>query len=158
MTSSRTSKKKKPRAPIDWEQLRHDYESDDLTLEEIYRTYGLAAGTLARQVRERGWKPRRPRLTGAGKLKALVDKHIGKLEKDFKAGRDGETSEAQLNRLAALGRTLENISRLEKAASGPDRPDTGGAPITDERRRELARRLAALCGASGLSESAEGAA
>jgi hypothetical protein len=150
--------KKKPKPPIDWEQLRHDYESNELTVEAIKEKHGIGWRALKRQIKDRGWKLRHPPVPGADRLKALVDKHIIKLEQEFKSGKSRKTSEAQLNRLAALGRTLENIARLEKAASGSDRATEGGAPITDERRRELARRLAALGGASGPSESAEGAA
>ncbi|MGE3832070.1 MAG: hypothetical protein AB7F76_13825 [Parvibaculaceae bacterium] len=147
--------KEEPKPPIDWEELRQDYEGESLTLDAIYEKHNITPRIVSRHARERDWRLRRPRLTGTAKLKALVDRHIARLEQDFG---DGETSEAQLNRLASLGRTLENISRLEKAASGPGSTDAGGAPITDERRRELARRLAALCGASGPAGPAEGAA
>jgi hypothetical protein len=101
--------KKKPKPPIDWEQLRHDYEGDDLTVEAIKEKHGIGWRALSRQIKERGWKLRHTPVSGADKLKALVDKHIGKLEKEFKAGKSRKTSEGQLNRLAALGRTLENI-------------------------------------------------
>ncbi len=142
-------------------RLRDLYETTTLPVAELAALFGVSAGTVRAAARTGGWAPRAgagglgpaPQAAAIGapdrsvlvdRLFAAVERQVIEIERRFAADPDAAADEKDARTLATLARTLELLVGLEKGTAAP--ADTTEVADADVVRRELARRIEALCG------------
>lgn len=149
---------------VDADAVIREYR-DKIPVEQIQKRHQLGGGSFYALLDLMNEPRRRPigirtRKSAAERLRKFAEQRILNLERQARAVKGGKLDDDGVATMMSLARVLEQVMRLQssKAAGNDVAQHAELAPITDERRRELARRLAALCGASGPPEPAEGAA
>ena len=149
---------------IDTDTLLREYR-EKVPVKEIRARHKLEDNSLYALLDHLKEPRRRPvgnrtRRSAAERLKKFAENQVLNFEREIRAAKESDLSEDNVAKMMSIARALEQIMKLQpgRAAGNDVAQHNQLVAITDERRRELARRLAALCAASGPSVSAEGAA
>jgi hypothetical protein len=154
--------------PGELENARRLYVETGTPVAEIAATLSLTPRSLAARISGWGW-PSRTRRTQAGdqgggtppltaedrragvvsRVRTTVEREIAQIEDSLARmeplGSPGGDPEKLARTLASLVKTLNELQRLDASAGGAAAKEPDDAMDIDEFRRELARRLDALC-------------
>jgi hypothetical protein len=156
-TRRQMKRRSKAATETNWDEVRADYEGD-VPVNNIRAKYRITQNLLYEKVEEFGWIRKKIMKRPVERLHRLIEQQIGIVEKKFSNRKTRPPNEKQIAQLTTLTKLLDQIVRLRKPLNEKNSIEAGATAITDERRRELARRLGALCRASGSCEPAEGTA
>ncbi|NIJ42452.1 hypothetical protein FHS78_002754 [Parvibaculum indicum] len=152
---------------IDWAAVRRAYADPAIPLRETAATLGIPWQTLSARATREGWPMRctqsraknaapeeratAGRLTQANlltRLRRLIDREIGDIEKEYEQDGAPADRERAAKRLTVLVRSLDKLTEIQNAtkkAKPKDGADKGGAAL----RAELERRLVGLAAGNG---------
>ena len=155
----------------DWSAVKADYDNPALPIVALLKKHHVSQWQLYTHANQQGWLRRTVRVpasakkTAVARLKALVQRRLTELENTMErlgAELTAVENEREIRAMSLLARTLDKVLELERKHRARTAKRRGGRPLDDARRRELTRRLDALCqepvssAASGGAEPAGG--
>jgi uncharacterized membrane protein YccC len=143
----------KVHAPIDWNDVRTDYEVAIETMPEIARRHGLMPSDIRRAAKVNGWNRARlsedPDITAedlsymAQRILQVTAAKLAQIERDIAGDASAADIESHARTLTALTRSMERLEALKRRlAASPER--AGDTEDADTIRARVERRLARL--------------